>query len=164
MEEMDIAFQYVAAIIGGLSGVATVAAFFVLIRKDKDKQEQLDRLTAIASSLEKQNQLNQRRFLFSIIPEFTIVGSLASGIPRLSNVGDSAVITDIEIEPRHARIVALLPQKVLRNQDVLFDISNQTDETHPFNLTFVIHYVDKVGTEYQCRVRGNTMQYTPFNP
>lgn len=50
MNKMEIIIQ----IIGALGSLATFGAFIMLFKKDKNKQEQLDRLTVISSVLENQ--------------------------------------------------------------------------------------------------------------
>ncbi len=88
-------------IIAALGSLAAIGAFIFLFRKDKKKQEQIDKLNEIASIFTKHNNFKEEREKIRLKPDLqktlsSIIGSEGKLEIQIINKGETALIDDIK--------------------------------------------------------------------
>jgi len=144
---------------GALGSLATFGAFIFLFMKDKNKQRQIDELAIIARVLTEQNATNEKRLRIAIQPEFKKIGVKENSFPQLKNIGETALITNIQLEPAIGNITAFpFPFYVHHDEELHYDVGGLTIPNSFHLTTLIINYKDKAGNGYTMRVTLTTLK------
>jgi hypothetical protein len=93
----EINWKLLFELITAIGSLATFGTFLFLFFKDKQKQDQIDKLTNIFEELQIQNKLNEKKFKVSLRPSLYLHGSTLNGtdgnlIIKIHNKGETAKI------------------------------------------------------------------------
>lgn len=154
METGNNSTSLVFQIIEAVGSIATLGAFLFLFIKDRSKQKQIDELATIAKTLAVQNEANEKRLRLTVQPEFKKTGNKDSGYPDFKNIGETASVMNIVLDPPIGTITAFpFPFDVYKDDKLLYDVTG-LQIPNSFGLTcLVVTYRDKAGNTYKLTAR-----------
>jgi hypothetical protein len=140
-------------IINALGSLATFGAFIFLFFKDRSKQKQIDELVSIAKTLRDQNANSENRLRITILPEFKKTGTKDNGFPIVTNIGDTAQVLSLELDPPIGNITAFpRPFNVYNKEPLLYDVNALTIPNGFHLSSLVIRFMDKAGNKYVTKI------------
>jgi len=161
---MTLVFQSITA----LGSLATFGAFFMLFRKDKNKQSQIEKLTSIAAtlgmqseSLKKRNDLLEQRLRLSVKPNLWTNGGLQDENQRrleidLSNKGETARLIDFRLDSTDVELRdVFLPYDLDKGMNI-FIYANPITDKRIENCEYELYviYSDALDNEYCLKFKG----------
>jgi len=157
----EIDWTQVFTVINALGSIATVGAFLVLFRKDKEKQTQIDKLTRMAEELKEMKIIDDKRLNISLMPEIKLTNTHQAAHNgelelHISNIGERAVLTrfelisdDIILHNEH------LPFTMQKDEKrIIFTREKTQKHIKDCKYEFIIHYNDKAMNHYATTLKG----------
>jgi len=159
--------DWIQAIASCVAVLGAIAAFYSLFKKDKQKQEQITKLTDLVSKIDTQNEILMEQLKISIIPFFKItddyqIDGMHGCLMNLKNFGDVAVDVDITIV--NDKINPILTfDKINKSSYIdkldllLISIKRIADYSIPFlniPICFQVNFKDRLKNEYYQIVHG----------
>lgn len=97
-KNMNITFQIISAI----GNLATFGAFMFLFIRDKDKQNQIDKLTNLVSALKDLKDIENKKLNLSVRPDIKLTNSMSQGADGeleigIENIGQKTTLTRFEL-------------------------------------------------------------------
>lgn len=162
-------------LLGALGSLATFGAFIMLLKKDKNKQEQLDHLTKISQTWARLYELERdkfelersahdqerKRIRIDLMPVLRLSSYVKDGKERefhLVNNGESCIITKISALPEHAALFAN------RTYPIVLDKSNEisvrfalSGTTHDGDVQVTMYYSDMAKNHYQVSIKDGVL-------
>lgn len=161
MYKYEIDWILIFNIANSVGSLATFGAFLFLFFKDKQKQNQIDKLTDIFLELQKQNTLSEKKFKISIKPNLYLHGSILSGHSgelqiNIHNKGELAIITKLILASND--IISYnenLPWIIENGSSRYFFFRTKGEKNiNDCEYEIKIIYEDKAQNEYQIKIRG----------
>lgn len=157
-------FTNIFAGFNALGSLATVGAFIYLFKKDKEKQAQIDKLTAIAGELTQMKAIDSERLNLSVKPilkfKFMTNGSDGTLEIRIINEGERAVLTKFDLISEDLEIYNEgLPYTLEPSREKKI-YTRTKKETHITECEYQIniHYTDKIKNRYITELKGKGIE------
>lgn len=169
-ENLNITFQIISAI----GNLATFGAFIFLFIRDKDKQNQINKLTNLVSALKDLKDIENKKLNLSVRPDVKITSTMSQGTDgelqiEIENIGERTTLTKFEL---------ISEDLILHNEHLPFVMEKGTErriflriigKKHILACEYeiYIHHKDKIDNCHISIVKGkginNKLTETKYN-
>lgn len=162
------AWEFTFGLLGALGSLATFGAFMFMLRKDKAKQAQLDKLTQISATWAKLYEVEKKKHQAQLVeskmqisPELRIHSQTQNARDhelQIINNGETAIVESIQVDPPNSVFLENRRYPFLIDKQGKVSLKfTETGMTHIADITIAIYYADKAYNGYFVSYNQGTL-------